>query len=392
MEQAIQTAHELGEASALLRHLCLHEAAAWTLEQSTALNTNYKDNTMAAITQSRRQIRSSFDTSDQFEMGRRFLTQNEYFRAADCFEKCTSAQAVFLKYYSKYLAAQKQKRSEDWVTQPDHLRLIRKELERRALTAGVDDAFIHYLYGLVSKGSQSGEALLKSVKLFYFNWSAWEALLEHVKNQVDLDNLIPKLPDHWMTKMFLVGAFLKLRMFQEGLDELKLLSERFPSSDFVLALLAEYHYYLGNHELSLGLFDQLGGVKSSRRKGMDLYSNLLYICGRKVELSILARRMLEYEKFTPEACCVIGNHYSMKRDSKKAIDFFQRASRLDENFLTAKLFMAQEYLETRQNKEAIKVIQEVLDEDENNYYAWHVLAQAYDMSEAYSVAAFAFQQ
>lgn len=86
---------------------------------------------------------------------------------------------------------------------------------------------------------------------------------------------------------------------------------------------------------------------------MDIYGHLLYICGRKVELSILARKMLEREKFTPEACCVLGNHYSMKRDSKKAIEFFQRASRLDENFLTAKLFMAQEYLEVNQNAKAI---------------------------------------
>lgn len=86
---------------------------------------------------------------------------------------------------------------------------------------------------------------------------------------------------------------------------------------------------------------------------MDLYGHLLYICGKKVELSILARRMLEREKFTPEACCVLGNHYSMKQDSKKAIEYFERAIRLDESFLNAKLFMAQEYIELNENAKSI---------------------------------------
>lgn len=109
MENAIQTAYELGKASTLLRHLCLNDAAAWTLDQSISLNTEYKSNTEEAVKRARRETRTLLDSSDQFQLGRLYLIQNEHFRASDCFEKCGSVQALFLKCYSKYLAAQKQR-------------------------------------------------------------------------------------------------------------------------------------------------------------------------------------------------------------------------------------------------------------------------------------------
>lgn len=62
-----------------------------------------------------------------------------------------------------------------------------------------------------------------------------KALLEHVRSEADLEQLMPRLPDHWIKKMFVVGAFLKLRMFQEGFDILEELSHSFPSSEFVVA-------------------------------------------------------------------------------------------------------------------------------------------------------------
>jgi anaphase-promoting complex subunit 8 len=35
------------------------------------------------------------------------------------------------------------------------------------------------------------------------------------------------------------------------------------------------------------------------------------------------------EKFCPESCCVVGNHYSLKGKHERAVLYFQRAIKLN---------------------------------------------------------------
>jgi hypothetical protein len=45
---------------------------------------------------------------------------------------------------------------------------------------------------------------------------------------------------------------------------------------------------------------------------MDTYSNILFVKEAFAPLSHLAHRLAVTDKYTPEACCVIGNYYSLK--------------------------------------------------------------------------------
>jgi anaphase-promoting complex subunit 8 len=45
---------------------------------------------------------------------------------------------------------------------------------------------------------------------------------------------------------------------------------------------------------------------------MDTYSNILFVKEAFAPLSHLAHRLAGSDKYTPEACCVIGNYYSLK--------------------------------------------------------------------------------
>lgn len=47
-------------------------------------------------------------------------------------------------------------------------------------------------------------------------------------------------------------------------------------------------------------------------QGMDTYSNILFVKEAFAPLSHLAHRLAASDKYTPEACCVIGNYYSLK--------------------------------------------------------------------------------
>ena len=43
-----------------------------------------------------------------------------------------------------------------------------------------------------------------------------------------------------------------------------------------------------------------------RVESVDIYSNLLYVKERRVELANLAARMVQVAKYSVETCCVVG--------------------------------------------------------------------------------------
>ncbi len=47
-------------------------------------------------------------------------------------------------------------------------------------------------------------------------------------------------------------------------------------------------------------------------QGMDIYSNILYVKEAMAALSHLAHSVAATNKYRPEACCVVGNYYSLK--------------------------------------------------------------------------------
>jgi hypothetical protein len=42
--------------------------------------------------------------------------------------------------------------------------------------------------------------------------------------------------------------------------------------------------------------------------------------------------MSQVEKFCPESCCVVGNHYSLKGKHERAVLYFQRAIKLNSRY------------------------------------------------------------
>ena len=55
----------------------------------------------------------------------------------------------------------------------------------------------------------------------------------------------------------------------------------------------------------------------------------------KAELSALAQSASNVDKYRPEVCCIIGNYYSLKSHHTLAVSYFQRALKLNRNFLSA---------------------------------------------------------
>lgn len=53
------------------------------------------------------------------------------------------------------------------------------------------------------------------------------------------------------------------------------------------------------------------------------------------------------EKFCPESCCVVGNHYSLKGKHERAVLYFQRAIKLNSRFVLPCVCCALCYREPR---------------------------------------------
>ena len=83
-------------------------------------------------------------------------------------------------------------------------------------------------------------------------------------------------------------------------------------------------------------------------------SNILYVAENKVKLSKLAHHYLNVDKERPEVCCMIGNHYSLRQEPERAIQYFRRATELDQSYLPAWTLMGHEYVEIKNSHAAVE--------------------------------------
>lgn len=82
-----------------------------------------------------------------------------------------------------------------------------------------------------------------------------------------------------------------------------------PSSAYLKAQQALALYNLREFEGATSLYAHVLAHDPHRVESMDVYSNVLYCQEKVVELSHLAHRIAQTDKYRPETCCVIGNYY-----------------------------------------------------------------------------------
>lgn len=105
---------------------------------------------------------------------------------------------------------------------------------------------------------------------------------------------------------------------------------------------------------AIGIFKHLQEIDPYRLDNLDIFSNLLFVKELKKEMAFLAHKAVEIDKYRPETCCVIGNYYSIRSDHQKAITYFQRALKLNPNYLSAWTLMGHEFMEMKNTNAAIQ--------------------------------------
>ena len=330
-----------------------------------------------------------------------FMLAKSYFDLGE-YRRCVHALGggfgtplhFFLRCYALYLDGERQKEElmgetadpleQNRVTNKK-LAQLSTELERRhrksklyAVDGGSSgdglDAYGLYLYGVVLNDmGRKAEALgifCQSVNEEPLLWAAWLDLAA-ICTEAELVEDLPLSP-HWARDFFLGHILLELQQNEAALRTYSRLAILFPLSTYLLAQRALAHYNMRNFDEAQQLYEALGRRDPHRLQGMDTYSNILYVKECRAELSYLAQNAVRNNKFSAEACCIVGNYYSMKACHAKAIRYFQRALRLNRRYLSAWTLMGHEFVEMKNISAAIEAYRKAVDISPRDYRAWYV--------------------
>lgn len=392
------TAHLLRHAVDELTTRGLVQSATWAAELLSALpsssdagiSQNYSRTSSSADISSCDYCRNQKGISQQYSisytLARSYFDTRQYRRTAHVLQNEQTSIGRFMRMYALYLAGERRKEEErmelaDW-TDPDNLELPSLQNELQHLSdVGEMDAFLWYLFGVVLKRlkqtEEATEALVRSLTAFPFNQGAWLELAPLCETRRIAESL--KLQPHWMRSIFL-GSILN---DTEGSDQAREIFEAFvfatPSCRYAKLQLAISLYHMRLFDEAQQLFVSIYSEDEYCLDGVDIYSNILYVKEDRVQLSVLANKCIKIDKFRLETCCVIGNYYSLRGQHDQALSYFQRALRINRNYLSAWTLMGHEFLEMTNTAAAVEAYRRAVDINPKDFRAWYGLGQTYEL-------------
>lgn len=152
-------------------------------------------------------------------LAKSYFDVHEYDRASFVLASSKSSKSQFLHLYARYIAGEKRKDEDsEMVLGPlDGAVTGNKELQGILAALEVifaekveddwveDDSWLLFLYGIVlfkhKNENEARGALIRSVNLYPYNWSAWQELGATIGTLSDVGNLVPTLILRVLTPM-----------------------------------------------------------------------------------------------------------------------------------------------------------------------------------------------
>lgn len=129
-----------------------------------------------------------------------------------------------------------------------------------------------------------------------------------------------------------------------------------------------------------------------RMEGVELLSTVYWQLKREVELAHLARKVVDWDRLSPEAWCVVGNCFSLQKDHETALVFFGRSLQLDPDFTYTHTLSGYEYMANEDFDKAINCFRQALKSDPRHYNAWYGLGAIYHRQEKFDLAEVHFEK
>lgn len=190
-----------------------------------------------------------------------------------------------------------------------------------------------------------------------------------------------------LMKLIATGYYnLSLFRCTEAIQTYKLIPAVQQDTPWILRQIARAYLELGAYSESATYFENARSKGPSIVKDMDLYSTVLWHLKREVELSMLARELVETNPMSPEAWCASGNAFSLQQDHVKALECFEKSTVLDEKYAYGFTLQGHEHRATSEYEKASHAYLRAIAANKMHYNAWYGLGLIHFEKEQYQQA------
>lgn len=183
-----------------------------------------------------------------------------------------------------------------------------------------------------------------------------------------------------LTLLWKIGeGYYELSRFQciKSIEAFKSLDDNIKSSPSILAKLGCAYYENGDYQDAALCFKDLRVIAPARVEGMELYSTCLWHLHKKTELSYLAHEIMDLDRLSPQAWCILANCFSLERQHDRALKCVGRAIQLHGDFAYAHTLEGHEYSANEEFEKAQTSFRNAIRVDKRHYNAWYGLGMVY---------------
>ncbi|KAJ3196999.1 Anaphase-promoting complex subunit 23 [Irineochytrium annulatum] len=363
----------------------LYQAAKWAAEQADAFGVDIDLATSMVEDDDDEPATLPMNAADsgKYMLALSYFQVREFERAAHTLAgNLEHPDCLFLHLYSRFMAWGKKSFNKTDAQKRELTEIYAKLLAR--LDEGETDAFLLYLFAVVCNElnlkDEALKAALKSVTRYQYNYSAWKELASCIQERESLNDILPQLPSTTMTKLFLVEiGVTQVESVAETENKINKLRDIFPDSPFLTLQYAMSLYWNRRYVECVDMFKKLYDANPHMIDFTGEYGNALFVLNRRPELGYLANRCNGVDRFREETC----NYYSLQGEREKAIEYFQRATKLNQKNSLPWTLIGHEYVEMTRSHAAVDAYRRAIgllpakEINNRDYAAWHSLGQIY---------------
>ncbi|KAJ3367112.1 anaphase-promoting complex subunit cdc27 [Allomyces javanicus] len=185
---------------------------------------------------------------------------------------------------------------------------------------------------------------------------------------------------------------LKRAQFKRARSILHGLPPRHLSSPWGQRLVGTVHFEARQFNVAVQHFENVGRAAPWVTQDMDMYSTALWFCNRTGIMNALATRIQYYDDLAPEAWVALGNYYSHRKQSEKAVDALKHAVEMRPRYAYGWLVLGIEYLQMKKVDLANEAFLKVVGLDSHSHKAWSGLGNVARAKGQIHMAEFYFEK
>ena len=173
---------------------------------------------------------------------------------------------------------------------------------------------------------------------------------------------------------------------QEAFQIFNAISPAQRDTPWVLAQMARSLYEQASWAEAEKFYVRVRTIAPARLEDLELYSTVLWHLKKDVELSYLAHELVDINRLSPQAWCIVGNSFSLQREHDQALKCFKRATQLDPKFVYAFTLQGHEHISNEEYDKAMSAYRSAITVENRHYNAWYGLGRVYEKQGKYDVA------